>query len=354
MEQNTFAPGTAVVVEFRLSESGQKDAIKKGLDGGSIQFIPFNLSESPYAEKWLEVASVSSDGSIKVDLNVNVSCYKAEKANSLPWRSEDKSVLEEVFGFADAYLKRYENRSHVVTEFLETYKDKLSYPEEWWEEASPQKDMSFDSFSSKFDHYPSEEELLTMALKKDVATKNSLEAVKREIRIQGRDANSFYKKLLELNPGLLEEFKTAYIAQKEKMEAQEIAWEKEEQERKEALEKEQAEWIQSHGSERLKLAVKHDYPYEKIYVEERVSEDVGEEWFLLGCDDVDEDERFNPSETALKILDEVKTFAEENPWITSSEIIWGILSEEYGSGEGEELVKIEVLDRYNFYLQLEE
>jgi hypothetical protein len=85
------------------------------------------------------------------------------------------------------------------------------------------------------------------------------------------------------------------------------------QEKREA---EKAAWIAEHGSERLKLAHAGGYNCHRLYLEERVTLELGEGW-LVDLGKADWEERVNPSLEALKVATTLpKGYEGEVVWLT--------------------------------------
>jgi chemotaxis protein histidine kinase CheA len=107
-----------------------------------------------------------------------------------------------------------------------------------------------------------------------------------------------------------------------------------EAEERERRKQEQADWINQHGSERLKLAMKGGYPLQGLYYTERTAFELGDDWIY----DTDktftnqDEDRANPSLEALEL----------SASIPNSRIVWL-------ADEQKEAVRVD-LDWANHYI----
>lgn len=261
-----------VRVVYSLAQEGQKDSLRKGGDGKREQAAFFDLTP-----EWLELARVADDGKAFVDLRSPVEYYRWE----------------------------------VVT--LE-YRDTGSPPEltpSTWDQT---RSVEAPPVGGPFDHVPDEAELMavTRAMRAAKEAKAAREREDMAITARHRDYQAAKEQFREIN--------AAYFAEQEAHREEARLRQEEETAKEEA---DRLEWIEAHGSERLRLAAANGYRYKRIYVDERLALDFpGYVADHGAC--VTEDSRYNPSLEALRELERLRPILAGIPGINDEklEIVW--------------------------------
>lgn len=245
-------------VSFTLSQAGQKNAVQYEKPNRRYQEL-----EMPFYQEIADYVTFNNDG-IAVPESLS-KMYRLKDSAKNP--DFDKCNWESIFTKGCVYptLEDY---------YLESYDVDL--------DAYPDKVMILEILKQRYDFFHSAEYLSTKQRFEEEAAR------RKQTWLEEKEASQ----------RVWEEQKA--LEQKAEEERKAVAKAKE-IERKQI----EAEWINTYGSERLKLALKYEYGYNRIYVEERLSKDLP--GFVIDWEDSFVWEvKLNPSHKALLILERLK------------------------------------------------
>lgn len=245
-------------VSFTLSQAGQKNAVQYEKPNRRYQEL-----EMPFYQEIADYVSFNNDG-IAVPESLS-KMYRLKDSAKNP--DFDKCNWENIYTKCCVYptLEDY---------YLESYDVDL--------DAYPDKVMILEILKQRYDFFHSPEYLSTKQRFEEEATR------RKKTWLEEKEASQRVREEQKALEQKAEEERKAAVKTKE-IEQKRI----------------EAEWINTYGSERLKLALKYEYGYNRIYVEERLAKELP--GFVIDWEDTFEWEtKLNPSHKALLILERLK------------------------------------------------
>jgi hypothetical protein len=285
-----------ITAQIRLSEAGQKDALRKGVCAKDKQEIVYDVDVT---DRILAVARIHSDGSIVIVSDDDEKYLVDEQVRYGAIFYDSVPTLDDVLFAIDTRRQQVQDYEHA---------------------------KSIEAEEKQKEHEEYRQKLL------DIFHASGLDGIRDEFRgyvveraIQGYE---------------LPEIEEAFQAEKE-------AEEKRKEDDKNRLETEKKTWIEKHGSDHLREVYAAGYPCQRAYVEERVVYELGEDWTVDFGDRCAWEEKVMPSRAAMELKKKLKKQGHE------AEIVWltddGV-EREYGDDEFspcEAVVIRDYLSKYN-------
>lgn len=255
----------SITIRFKLSEAGQRNALKSGRNAEQVQEMVITPESSCY-ETAVDLSEVNKDG--KAVLIAGSSKFSSMPDSFPVWEYDEfPTVGKLVQDTVDFYNRKKEREAQ------EEAKKKAEH-EELVQRVltSPLEDL----YGGSYDRYSYNYPLSVSDVRNDERVQSVLQKVDSEIS----------------------RLETEY---KQKIKARQKAYD----EACAKAEREKAEWIESHGSNRLKRMIKEDIECEAVYRDERLEADRPGWEYSDNCRGEYDDPR-NVPEDAFNLLDEAR------------------------------------------------